>query len=340
MNFYKQLKSPAHSFIAKLIGLIILLAFAIILTVSLFKGFILSDKTTHLFIFLIAVIILIFSLAIYFVHRLLLPVHELNKGVKEISKGNLDVQLSVNSSDELGRLANAFNLMTKNLRLMIQSREQLLLDVSHELRTPITRALLALEMADGSDYITSAKRNLKEVQIMITELLETQRLKNGVDNLNISRIIIKNLITRIAEEYSGVLPGVNVNLISEGLFIEADEELMKIVLRNLLENALKYSPENSSPVELSLIDNDDSIIVRIEDFGQGINPDEIEKVFEPFYRTDISRSRKTGGYGLGLHLCKNIIDAHSGEIKIFNKEEGHGLIVELILRRKWAPLEI
>ncbi|MCK9422357.1 MAG: HAMP domain-containing histidine kinase [Bacteroidales bacterium] len=335
MNFLKQLKSLAHSFIAKLIGLIILLAFAIILTVSLFKGFILSDKTTHLFIFLIVVIILIFSLAIYFVHRLLLPVRELNKGVKEISKGNLDVQLAVKSTDELGKLANAFNLMTKNLRLMVRYREQLLLDVSHELRTPLTRALLALEMADESEYITSAKRNLKEVQAMITELLENQRLKNGFDNLNISRISIKNLITRIAEEYSDVLPGVNINLISEGLFIEADEELMKIVLRNLLENALKHSPENSSPVELSVIDNDDRITVRIEDFGQGINPDEIEKVFEPFYRTDRSRSRKTGGYGLGLHLCKNIIETHNGEIKIYNKNEGYGLIVEIVIKRNW-----
>jgi len=335
MNFYKQLKSPAHSFIAKLIGLIILLAFAIIFTVSLFKGFILSDKTTHLFIFLIAVIILIFSLAIYFVHRLLLPIRKLNKGVKEISKGNLDVQISVKSTDELGMLANAFNMMTKNLRSMIRSREQLLLDVSHELRTPLTRALLALEMADGSEYITTAKLNLKEVQVMITELLESHRLKNGYNNLNISKIIIKNLITRIAEEYSGVLPGVNVNLISEGLVIEADEELMKIVLRNMIENALKYSAEKSGPVELSVIDNYDKIIVRIEDFGQGISPEEIERVFEPFYRTDKSRTRKTGGYGLGLHLCKNIIEAHNGEIKIYNKEEGHGLIAEIMIRKKW-----
>jgi len=329
MKIHKRLINITHSFLAKLIGLVITLAFTIILIITLFGEFIISDELRHFFFFLIAVIGILFSIAIYFIHRLLLPVKELSHGVKEISKGNLDVRINVKSKDELGKLAEAFNQMAKDLKTMIESREQLLLDVSHELRTPITRSRLALEMVDESEYICTAKRNLREVETMIKELLESERLRNGFNNLNISKIDIKDLLGQLGEEYSGELPGVKVNPISEGLYIDADKELMKIVFRNVIENAFKYSPDNSSPVELSVIDNDDNIIVQVEDFGQGLNPNDIEKVFEPFYRTDKSRSRKTGGYGLGLHLCKKIMGAHGGEIKIYNKEKGHGLIVEI-----------
>lgn len=333
MRFHRNLKSITHSFIAKLIGIIILLAVVVILTVYTYVELLRANIYLHSFFALSVVIILIFSFGIYFTHRLLLPIRELAKGVDEISQGNLDIQLDIKSSDEIGELAKAFNLMTKNLRQMIRAREQLLLDVSHELRTPLTRSLLALEMADETEYTTTVKKNLHEVELMIKELLESHRLMSGYNKINISKIRIKDLFDKIVKEYSDEILRIKMNPISENLYFEADEELIKIVLRNLIENALKYSSENSRAVELSVIDKDDSVIVQIEDFGPGLDQDEIEKVFEPFYRTDKSRSRRTGGYGLGLHLCKKIMESHEGEIKIYNKEKSDGLIVELICNK-------
>ncbi len=333
MSIYKQLKTISHSFIGKLFGLIILLAFAIIVTILLFNDFIsFDDSRLHNF-FLHIIVILIFALAIYFLRRLLLPLSELNRGVKEISKGNLDVQINVKSKDEIGKLATAFNQMAKDLKIMVEAREQLLLDVSHELRTPITRSRLALEMIDESEYTTIVKRNLKEVEIMIKELLESHRLESGFNNLNITHISIKDLIEQIAKEYSNEQDGIKTNAISDNLYIEADVDLMKIVLRNVIDNALKYSSNNERLVEVSVINNEENITIQIEDYGQGLHPDEIEKVFEPFYRTDKSRSRNTGGYGLGLHLCKKIMNAHGGEININNKEKGYGLIVGIVNKK-------
>ena len=175
---------------------------------------------------------------------------------------------------------------------------------------------------------------MKEMEIMIKELLETERLKNCVDSLNINEITIKKLINQVEKEYEGILPSINVNLVSEKLIVSADVNLFKTVLRNILDNALKYTPDSSDPVEISVFDNAENILIKVEDNGQGLQEDELSKVFEPFYRTDKSRSRKTGGYGLGLHLCRKIMEAHDGEINIYNKEQGNGLVVDISIMKR------
>ncbi len=330
MDQHNRIKSILHSLTAKVIGLVYLLAFAVILNLLFFKKFILASKQSHNIFLLIVIILLIFILAHYFIHRLLKPINELNRGVQEVRKGNLDVRLKIKSSDEIGKLAKAFNQMTKELKLMIEAREQLLLDVSHELRTPLTRANIALEMAEGSEYISTVKRNLKEIETMIRELLETQRLRNNLGQLDKKKINLKKLIRQVAFEYSTDAPGIFIVPISEKLQVNADEKLVKIVLRNIMGNSLKFSPNDTKPVEISVIENTENLTIQIEDFGQGLSSGEIEKIFEPFYRTDKARSRQTGGYGLGLHLCKRIMEAHDGDINIIAKEIKKGLVVNIV----------
>lgn len=324
----------SHSFIAKLIGLIVLLACITLITLYTFAQIILKNQSIHDIFLAIVIIFLSFGIVIYFIHRLILPISKLHNGVKEISRGNLDIQIPVTSRDEIGKLAEAFNQMAKDLNNMIQAREQLLLDVSHELRTPLTRALLAIEMTEETEYTATVKKNLLEIQIMIKELLENHRLQNGFSTICISNLNLEKFLTDITNEYLDTEPGIRLNLISASLFICVDLRLMKIVIRNIIDNALKYSPKNSFPIEISVVDNTDTTSIIIEDFGDGIPSEELTRVFEPFYRTDKSRSRKTGGYGLGLHLCKKIMIAHEGEIQISNKKEGSGLRVTLILPKK------
>ena len=321
-----------NSFLHKLMGIIILLAATVILLISLFLNIIFLDATHHLIFFLLALVAIVFTLAAFFIRLVIRPIHELDRGVKEISQGNLSVELHVKSRDEIGKIANAFNRMTVELRKMIKARDQLLLDVSHELRSPITRAKLALEIMPDSKEKDSVLDDLREMEIMITELLESERLNNGNSPLDIQNISVKDLITNSISGFWPDKEKIKVHEISENLFINVDKHKMGIVLKNLIENALKYSENSSNPIEINVIDKPDEIIIQVEDFGSGIPDDKIDLLFEPFYRVDTSRSRKTGGYGLGLHLSKKIMDAHNADIKLINKKDsklGRGIIAEL-----------
>jgi len=114
--------------------------------------------------------------------------------------------------------------------------------------------------------------------------------------------------------------------------IRADRARVRKVLANVLDNAMKYSPEGAEPVRVSIEAWADEVKVRIEDRGVGIPESELPKIFEPFYRVDRSRSRETGGYGLGLSLCKRILEAHGGSIAIASRE-GEGTEVTLAFPR-------
>lgn len=330
-KIHGNIKKAAHSLMVKMILLIFAMALSVIIAVSIYHEIIFKSEQSHSIFLLVIIIVIIFVSSGFLFHRLIKPIKELSKGVKEISKGNLDIKLKTGGEDEVGRLAKAFNQMTEDLIRMIDSRDQLLLDVSHELRTPLTRANLALEMAGENEFIDSAKKSIKEVETMITELLESQRLRNRLDTLEISSINIKSFLLELEQGY--LSSRLVFNPISDSLFIQADKSLLKIVLNNVIDNALKYSPKDAKPVEISVIETAEQLIVQVEDYGEGLSKDEIDKVFEPFYRTDKSRSRKTGGYGLGLHLCKRIMDAHNGEITLGNKSNSNGLVVKMKIKK-------
>ncbi len=322
-----------NSFIHKLIGIIILLALCVILTIYLFSNIIFFDASHHLIFFLFTVLIILFSFALFFIHRIISPIHDLAVGVDEISKGNLDIELKVKSKDELGKLAKAFNQMTVELKKMIQSRDQLLMDVSHELRTPITRTKLALEIMPDSAGKESIIDDIREMEIMITELLETERLKNNKTNLNLEKTNVKNMLEGILKNFPFANDKVKMFPVSENIYIKVDESKIITVIKNIIENSIKYSEGSNKPVEINVIDKPETTVVQIEDFGIGIPSDKMKFLFEPFYRADSSRSKKTGGYGLGLHMAKKIMDAHQAKIKFTNKtdsDQSTGVIVELV----------
>jgi signal transduction histidine kinase len=113
------------------------------------------------------------------------------------------------------------------------------------------------------------------------------------------------------------------------LQIFADKILIQTVIRNLIDYSLKYSAITDKSIEISVISHDEVIIIQIEDYGQGIPFDKLPFIFEPFYRVDESRSRKTGGYGQGLHLCKLIMDLHDTKIEVNNKPPWKGILISL-----------
>lgn len=278
--------------------------------------------------FLLVVILTLISTFSYFlIRRVLRPINWLAKGVEEISKENLSYQVRRGGSDELGALAKSFNSMTKRIREMIKSKEQLLLDVSHELRSPLTRVKVALESIPQDKTKESISEDLDEIEKMITNILETERLNSSHGKLYLKETNISEILREVVQGFQDKHPGV-INLASEDIQLKIDVDRVKIVLKNVIENALKYSSSESRPVEVSMTNEEKFVVIQIKDHGDGIPQEEIPYIFEPFYRIDKSRSKETGGYGLGLSLCKKIMEAHGGMI-VINSTPGDGTMVIL-----------
>lgn len=284
----------------------------------------------HLAITLILLIAVVSLVASFVIRKILKPLSILNEAVEKAAEGKFDQKINIKSNDEFGSLADAFNKMTTELKKMIKAREQLLLDVSHELRTPVTRARLALEMMPDSHEKKSVEGDLKEMETMITGILESERLENGSIKPDLKTIRVTDFLQKFHEKYNVDDNRLKLFPISEKFHITIDENLIMTVLRNVIDNALKYSSEK--PVEISVINKENNVIIQIDDNGSGIPENKLPFIFEPFYRADQSRSRKTGGYGLGLHLCKKIMDLHNAEILVQNKTERSGLVVSLIFK--------
>jgi signal transduction histidine kinase len=262
-----------------------------------------------------AVMGMILAASYFYIRRILNPLHALKRGVEELGAGRLDHRIAETGCCELHDLAQAFNAMADRLDRLLHSKEQLLLDVSHELRSPITRLKVQLEFLTDADARDSLGSDLAEMEAMVTTLLESARLRHAAAALNLKMVNLGDLIRSLALELqvppTGCCPG---PLVDEP--VRVDPEKMKTVLRNLLDNGLKHTPEGGPAVSISMALKPDCIEIVVEDRGEGIPESALPHLFEPFFRPDISRSRKTGGYGLGLSLCKAIVDAHGGTIDL------------------------
>jgi signal transduction histidine kinase len=288
-------------------------------------------RTAHLLVpavllFLVAAVVLA---AHGVLRRLLLPVRLLSDGVAKLSDGNLDVVVPRRSGDEFGALTDAFNRMVGRVKDMVRTRDQLLMDVSHELRSPLTRLKVALELVTDRDMKARMAADLAEMEVMIGELLELERLRDG-RGLNITRQNIVPLLEELARNYEERPPGVRMTPTAPGIVVDIDTERIRTVIRNLLENAVKYSLPDSRPVHVSTAENRQSVLIRVTDDGPGIPEADMPHLFEPFYRVDPSRSKKTGGYGLGLSIAKRIVEAHGGTlIAETNPTRGATFIISL-----------
>ena len=264
------------------------------------------------------------------IRRILRPIKWLDAGVKEVGRGNLKHRVPVTKSDELGQLSQAFNAMTQRLDEMITAKEQLLRDVSHELRSPLTRMKVALEFVKESRTRELVQSDIQEMEEMITHILETARMHHDHSRLDLREIDLTRLIDDVVGTYRQQSPGVTFSDNEESFQCTVDPEQIKVVLKNLLDNAIKYSTKDSQTVRISIDARGGLVVIEIADNGIGIQPEVLTYIWEPFYRVDKSRSRDTGGYGLGLSLCKTIIQAHGGNINL-RSIPGKGTTVSLTL---------
>ncbi|HEX6101145.1 MAG TPA: HAMP domain-containing sensor histidine kinase [Thermoanaerobaculia bacterium] len=267
---------------------------------------------------LLGIMIAVIITAHLVLRRLLRPLRTLGDGVARLSDGQLDVVLPNPTRDEFGSLTDAFNDMVGRVRAMIRARDQLLLDVSHELRSPITRMRVAVELLPDDQNRRRMQNDLGEMELMIAELLELERLRDG-RGLQLARHDLVALARELAVPVTSSAPEV---------FVDIDAEKMRTVIRNLLENAHKYA--SSATIDITATDG--AAVLRVRDDGPGIPPDDLTSLFEPFFRVNRSRSKTTAGYGLGLSICKRIVEAHGGTIAAENNV-GRGATFSVLLPR-------
>ena len=207
--------------------------------------------------------------------------------------------------------------MAGEVQRMVDGQRQLLLAMSHELRTPLTRARLALEFIHDKDVRAHLEYDLSSMERMITELLEGERLNTQGRKMSRSRV---DLNTLMAEVMRGGFPNhrhrVSLSVPPEATHLSVNAALLRVLVRNLVENALRYNPEEAEPVEVRLNIEDDTAVICVKDHGPGIGPEHLEQVTSAFYRADPSRGAGTGHHGLGLYLCRSIAKAHGGAVEV------------------------
>ena len=263
------------------------------------------------------------------------PIRELTTATHAVSEGDLSQQVPVRSRDELGELASAFNRMSSELLRSVNARKQMTADIAHELRTPLSLILGHAEAVhDG--VLPPTRENFEIIRDEATRLehlindLRTLSLADAGE-LSIQKQTIEpqRLIHELAALYQYQSQRKNISFtvdVAVGLpTIEVDPGRMTQVLTNILDNALRHTPDGGTIV-LSAREVNSQIELAIQDSGPGLNADDLERIFERFYRVDPSRQRDDGGSGLGLAIAKSIVQAHGGQL-LAESEPGNGLRV-------------
>jgi len=251
----------------------------------------------------------------YATRRLFAPLDTIKQGVQKFGAGDMDHRIHIKRKDELGELAISFNAMADDIQQMLDAKRQLLLAISHELRSPLTRARVAAEMLNDDDNRTQIVQDINEMESLLEELMETERLSGRHRKLNKTPHDIVALVNDVVHSYFATA-GITAHLPETALMLDVDAARIKLLLKNLLDNAVRHTPDGARAPEIGLTVDKQHALFTVTDHGKGIEAQHLPHLTEPFYRVDPSRQRETGGYGLGLYLCRMIAEAHKGQIEI------------------------
>ena len=276
----------------------------------------------------LALATLILFLNYLMVNKMLNPVRLLKQGAERIRQGDLSYRVKSNLQDELGELTESINHMADSLQSMLEAKRQLLMAISHELRTPITKAKLRMEFMPNSDEKDQLKEDIDEIDLLISDLLEAERLNNDHSVLVSEPVMLASFVRSITEQFETYSGELQVNTPNHDLEFEIDKLRIRLLLTNLLNNAIRHGKGNLIKVRVSFSENQG--VIQVNDNGEGISEEHISQITEPFYRADSSRQRNTGGFGLGLYLCRLIAQAHGGEMVITSQlEQGTQISISL-----------
>ncbi|WP_367607273.1 sensor histidine kinase [Legionella sp. W05-934-2] len=269
------------------------------------------------------------------------PLRLLGQAAKSIGRGELSTRVGRfkgHSRDEIAQLSQDFDRMAEQIEAIMHSKERLLSDISHELRSPLARLQVAIELArKNSQNTTQLDRMEKEchrLNHLIGEILEYARLENSTEEHPYQAVDLTDLLTHLVDDahFEAQHRQITIHFdYNQAVAVDADKRLLHRAIENILRNALRYSPDQGHIwLTQHLNHEDNTVTITVLDQGPGVPETELEKIADPFYRVDISREKKTGGYGLGLSIAMEAIRLHHGQLH-FNNHPGKGLQVSIIL---------
>lgn len=260
-------------------------------------------------------------------------IETVSEGLFQIAKGNLNNKIRIEGKDELAKLADNINFMAEELKEKIESerkaektKSELITNVSHDLRTPLTsiKGYLALvkdkkykEVSEIEEYINIAYNKSEKLEVLINDLFEYTKLTNKGISLNKQNISLDELIEQLIEELYIICEENNIvikkYITDKKILANVDGDKIARVFENLLMNAIRYAPKPGD-VTVRLWKEELSVMVSVENKCEDIDEEELQKIFDRFYRMDKSRAEATGGSGLGLAISKSIVELHGGRI--------------------------
>ncbi|KTD60529.1 two-component system sensor histidine kinase CpxA [Legionella shakespearei] len=271
------------------------------------------------------------------------PLRSLGMAAKSIAKGKLNTRVGRfrgHNKDEIAELSNEFDRMAEQLETLVHSKERLLQDISHELRSPLARLNIAIELGrKKTGNLAESEFNRMEIEssrlnALIGEILDFARLEKSTTDLQLEKTSIPELLSEIIKDANYEFDKESIRIqagIIEPCELMIDRRLIYRGIENIVRNASHYSPENQLVLISSRFDEEKKhLYIEVKDHGPGVPENQLQTIFNPFYRVDSSRTKKTGGYGLGLAIASRAVALHQGEIIAQNNKEG-GLLVRIIL---------
>lgn len=274
------------------------------------------------------------------------PVRALGEATRDLAAGNLAARVAGDVSarrDELGTLGRDFNAMATRLRQLLDAREQLLRDVSHELRSPLARMRLSVGLArqPGSDPVRELDRlegEIERLDRLIGQVLHLSRIEATASAELDESVDLVDVLDGIARDaaFEGQAVGVSIDWQPPPgtMRVRGNAAWLASAIENVARNAVRYTASGTS-VAFGVREQADGIEVRIRDHGPGVPEAELAKIFEPFHRVAESRTRDTGGDGIGLAITARVLQAHGGSVTAENAPGG-GLLVTMRLPRAAA----
>lgn len=281
-----------------------------------------------------AVILLCYILA-----RLLSrPLREIESVVARFGQGDFSARTTVSDRrDEFGRLGRTFDAMAERIQTLLGAERRLLLDISHELRSPLARLNVAVELARTGDNQEAAldriQKEADRLNALVGELLQVTRAEGDPSSLRVEPLRLDDVVRTVAAdtEIEAEPRGASVRLepLPE-ITVNGDPELLRRAIENIVRNAVKYAPAGTA-VEIGLRPASGGAVLSIRDHGPGVPEQDLNRIFDPFYRVNTDRDRSTGGVGLGLAIARRAVELHRGTLRAANANPG--LLVEMELPR-------
>ncbi len=309
------------------------------------------------FMFVLVLVAIVLGVILFITYFLVLTkkfviyLEEIERGITELSTGNFNSRIKIKNEDEFALIASKLNKMADDIKSLIENdrknentKNELITSVAHDLRTPLTSVIGYLELVSVKSkldtevkqrYIEIAYHKSKHLEKLIEDLFAYTKFTFGEVTPELSHIDMVKFMNQLVDEFypSFVEFGLDYDFITDEqrAVVYGDGNLLARAFGNLISNAIKYGKDGKR-VEIKLHKESDRVVVSVINYGKLIPEEDLDRIFERFYRVENSRSNETGGTGLGLAIAKSIIDMHDGTIAV--KSDLNGTVFQVMINEK------